>query len=291
MDASNYPLVALPGEDLAGYLAKIKRFPNLEAEEEYMLAKRYHEHQDLAAAHRLVTSHLKLVPKIAAGYKGYGLPMIDVIAEGNIGLMQAVKRYNPELGYRLSTYAIWWIRASIQEFILRSYSLVKIGTTAAQKKLFFNLRKLRHKIQMVESRSLNDDEISQIAEELNVSEAEVSEMEKRLTGGGDLSLNRPISQEDGEDEVISLIPETRPNQEQLLAVTQEQQRKRDIFSKALEELSEREQQIIVARKLQEEPATLKELSQKLGVSQERIRQIEERALEKLKELVRKYDSL
>lgn len=291
MDASNYPLVALPGEDLAGYLAKIKRFPNLEAEEEYMLAKRYHEHQDLAAAHRLVTSHLKLVPKIAAGYKGYGLPMIDVIAEGNIGLMQAVKRYNPELGYRLSTYAIWWIRASIQEFILRSYSLVKIGTTAAQKKLFFNLRKLRHKIQMVESRSLNDDEISQIAEELNVSEAEVSEMEKRLTGGGDLSLNRPISQEDGEDEVISLIPETRPNQEQLLAVTQEQQRKRDIFSKALEELSEREQQIIMARKLQEEPATLKELSQKLGVSQERIRQIEERALEKLKELVRKYDSL
>lgn len=264
------------------YLQEIKRFPMLEGEEEYMLAKRWIEHNDLNAAHRLVTSHLKLVAKIAMSFRGYGLPLMELVAEGNIGLMQAVKRFNPELGYRLSTYAMWWIKATIQEFVLRSWSLVKMGTTAAQKRLFFNLGKIKRRIYHLEARDLQDKDIPLIANQLQVTENEVLEMNQRMRGSGDCSLNDRFS-EDGTEEVIDFLPETRANQEIMLLESEEQKKRKQLFVQALEILSEREQDILKQRRLQEVPTTLEDLSQKYGISRERIRQIEVRAFEKLQE--------
>ena len=268
---------------LSHYLQDISKFPCLEADEEYMLAKRLLEHQDIDAAHKLVTSHLRLVAKVAMGFRGYGLPLVELISEGNIGLMQAVKRFNPELGFRLSTYAIWWIKASIQEYVLRSWSLVKIGTTAAQKKLFFNLRKIKKTLASVESKSLSDEDIATIATELNVTEHDVVEMESRLAGG-DYSLNDPIGME-SDDEMIDMLQEPRDNQEIMMSASQEMTRKKSLFQRALEKLSARERHIILERRLKEEPTTLEDLSVIYNISRERVRQIEARAMEKLQQEV------
>jgi RNA polymerase sigma-32 factor len=263
----------------ARYLQEIRQFPSLEAEEEYMLAKRYHEHEDISAAHKLVTSHLKLVPKIAMAFRGYGLPLVELVSEGNLGLMQAVKKFNPELGYRLATYAMWWIKASIQEYVLKSWSLVKIGTTAAQRKLFFNLRKLKRRLLNVESRDISDEEVNNIATQLNVSAQDVVEMNSRMAGG-DFSLNNPVAI-DSEEEAIDLLPETRPNQESSLAEKQEMDRRKALFNNAMLKLNERERFILTERRLKEKPSTLEDLSQLLNISRERVRQIEERIIEKL----------
>jgi len=264
---------------LTRYLQDIARFPCLEADEEFMLAKRLQEHQDIDAAHMLVTSHLRLVAKIAMSFRGYGLPLVELVSEGNIGLMQAVKRFNPDLGFRLSTYAIWWIKASIQEYVLRSWSLVKIGTTAAQKKLFFNLRKVKKTLESVESKSLSDEDIATIASELNVSAHDVVEMDSRM-GGSDFSLNEPVGFE-STDELIDMIQETRENQESSFANSQEMTRKKTLFAKALAKLNDRERHILSERRLKDEPATLEDLSQTFNISRERVRQIEARAMEKL----------
>lgn len=264
---------------LTRYLQEIAKFPCLEADEEYMLAKRLVETQDIDAAHKMVTSHLRLVAKIAMGFRGYGLPVVELISEGNIGLMQAVKRFNPELGFRLSTYAIWWIKASIQEYILRSWSLVKIGTTAAQKKLFFNLRKVKKTLASVESKSLSNEDIATIASELNVTELDVVEMNSRMSGA-DYSLNEPVGLE-GDDELIDMLPETRDNQELIMSASQEMSRKKSLFQRALATLNPRERHIISERRLKDEPATLEDLSQMYNISRERVRQIEARAMEKL----------
>jgi RNA polymerase sigma-32 factor len=268
---------------LTRYLQEIAKFPCLEADEEYMLAKRLSEHQDIDAAHKMVTSHLRLVAKIAMGFRGYGLPIVELISEGNIGLMQAVKRFNPDLGFRLSTYAIWWIKAAIQEYILRSWSLVKIGTTAAQKKLFFNLRKIKKTLASVESKSLSREDVTTIASELNVSELDVVEMNSRMSGS-DFSLNEPVSMEN-DDELIDMLPETRDNQEVLMSRNQEMSRKRNLFARAMEKLNPRERFILSERRLKEDPATLEDLSQIYNISRERVRQIEARAMEKLQQEV------
>lgn len=282
---SHIALPALSSEaGLSRYLQEISQFPMLEEEEEYNLAKSWSEQGNVDAAHKLVTSHLKLVVKTAMGFRGYGLPLLELISEGNIGLMQAVKRFDPERGFRLSTYAIWWIKASIQEYILRSWSLVKIGTTSAQKKLFFNLKKMKKRISSTHEGSLRPEEITSIANELNVAEQDVIEMDSRMIGH-DHSLNELVSMEEGDSgsEWIDYLEEPSHNQEILLLEDQEQRHKRLLLTNAMEKLNERERHIIHERRLKEIPATLDDLSQVYGISCERVRQIEARAMEKLQQ--------
>ena len=268
---------------LSRYLEEIRRFPMLEPQEEYMLAKSWREHGDRDAAHRLVTSHLRLVAKIAMGYRGYGLPISEVISEGNVGLMQAVKRFEPEKGFRLATYAMWWIRASIQEYILRSWSLVKMGTTAAQKKLFFNLRKAKSQISALEEGDLRPDQVKQIATKLGVTEDEVVEMNRRL--GGDASLNAPLRDDGDSGEWQDWLVDERDDQENALAEQEEMDNRRTALAGALSVLNDRERRIFEARRLAEDPVTLEELAAEFGVSRERVRQIEVRAFEKVQKAV------
>ena len=271
--------------NLARYLQEIRLFPMLEAGEEYMLAKAWREHGDTDAAHRLVTSHLRLVAKIATGYRGYGLPLSDLISEGNVGMMQAVKRFEPERGFRLATYAMWWIRASIQEFILRSWSLVKIGTTAAQKKLFFNLRKLKGQLQAIDNGDLSAEHVRSIAETLEVPEADVVDMNRRLRAP-DHSLNAPV-RADTEMELQDTLVDEADSQEVGLIRRQELGNRRRWLNTAIETLDARERHILTERHLREQPTTLEALSRLYGVSRERVRQIEERALQKVQKTVRK----
>ncbi len=283
---NNRGVPALQGEGgLSKYLSEIRKFPLLEPQEEYMLAKRWREHQDPEAAHRLVTSHLRLVAKIAMGYRGYGLPVSEIVSEGNVGLMQAVKRFEPDRGFRLATYAMWWIRAAIQEYILRSWSLVKMGTTAAQKKLFFNLRKVKSKINALEEGDLRPDQVADIAKKLAVPEEEVVNMNRRLSAP-DSSLNAPL-RSDSETEWQDWLADEAIDQETQLANAEELHERHELLMTALGELTERERDIIEARRLRDEPATLEELSQKYGVSRERVRQIEVRAFEKLQQQMTK----
>ena len=262
------------------YLAEIKKFPILTPEEEYMLAKRWTEHQDTDAAARLVNSHLRLVAKIAMGYRGYGLPLAELISEGNIGLMQGVKKFEPERGFRLATYAMWWIRASIQEFILRSWSLVKMGTTAAQKKLFFNLRRMKNRIEAFEEGDLKPEDVTRIATDLGVSEDDVVSMNRRMAMGGDTSLNVPL-RDDSEGSWQDFLVDSEPLQDERVADAEETRIRHDLLVEAMESLNERERHILTERRLTDEPKTLEELSQVYDVSRERIRQIEVRAFEKL----------
>ncbi|RMF67097.1 MAG: RNA polymerase sigma factor RpoH, partial [Alphaproteobacteria bacterium] len=273
-----------PEASLQRYLQEIRKFPMLSPEEEYMLAKAWVEHKDVEAAHKLVTSHLRLVAKIAMGYRGYGLPLAELIAEGNVGMMQAVKRFDPDKGFRLATYAMWWIRAAIQEYILRSWSLVKLGTTAAQKKLFFNLRRIKSRIEAFEEGDLKPEEVRQIAEELGVPEEEVISMNRRMAGG-DHSLNAPLSQ-DGDGEWQDWLTDESPDQEEQVAEAEEFAARHKLLEEALKTLNERERHIFIERRLSEEPKTLEELSKVYGVSRERIRQIEVRAFEKVQKAVR-----
>jgi RNA polymerase sigma-32 factor len=266
---------------LSRYLSEIRRFPLLSPEEEYMLAKRWKEHEDPQAARKLVTSHLRLVAKIAMGYRGYGLPVSEIVAEGNVGLMQAVKRFDPEKGFRLATYAMWWIRASIQEFILRSWSLVKIGTTSDQKKLFFNLRKAKNNINAIEEGDLAPEHVTKLADQLGVAESEVVDMNRRLSAP-DSSLNAPLRSE-SESEWQDWLADDADDQETVLAETEEYDERRQLLEAAMGELPEREREILRARKLKEEPDTLEELSHRFGISRERVRQIEVRAFERLQE--------
>ena len=279
MAARALPIIGEGG--LSRYLAEIRKFPLLDPQEEYMLAKRWREHEDTEAAHKLVTSHLRLVAKIAMGYRGYGLPINEVIAEGNIGLMQAVKRFEPERGFRLATYAMWWIRASIQEYILRSWSLVKLGTTAAQKKLFFNLRRVKGQIEALEEGDMRPEQVSDIAKRLGVPEQEVVNMNRRLASP-DSSLNAPLGTE-SESEWQDWLADESLDQETPLAETEELEERRTLLSTALEELTPRERDILEARRLRDEPMTLEDLSVKYDISRERVRQIEVRAFEKLQE--------
>ena len=274
----NLPVLSSEG-NLAVYLQEIKKFPMLTAEEEYMLAKRYKEHGDSDAAHKLVTSHLRLVAKIAMGYRGYGLPVTDLISEGNVGIMQAVKRFDPEKGFRLATYAMWWIRAQIQEYVLHSWSLVKIGTTAAQKKLFFNLRKIKNQLTSIDSGNLSPENVREIATRLDVKEGEVVDMENRLFTS-DQSLNIKLGQEN-DTEWQDLIEDKQETQDRIIENKDELDYRRSLFSKAFEVLNEREKAIIKLRKLSENPLKLEDLSKKYKISRERVRQIEEKALEKL----------
>ncbi|MGH6782185.1 MAG: RNA polymerase sigma factor RpoH [Sphingomonadaceae bacterium] len=272
---------ALGGEQsLNRYLAEIKKFPILAPEQEYMLAKRYQEHQDPEAAAQLVTSHLRLVAKIAMGYRGYGLPTSELISEGNIGLMQGVKKFEPDRGFRLATYAMWWIRASIQEYILRSWSLVKMGTTAAQKKLFFNLRRMKNKLDAFEDGDLHPDDVQKIATHLGVSKDDVVSMNRRMAMGGDTSLNVPM-REDGDGQWQDWLQDTDPLQDERLADAEEKDVRHEMLVSAMSDLNDREKHILTERRLAEEPKTLEELSQVYGVSRERVRQIEVRAFEKL----------
>jgi len=272
---------ALGGDaSLNRYLAEIRKFPILTPEQEYMLAKRYQEHQDPEAAAQLVTSHLRLVAKIAMGYRGYGLPVSELISEGNIGLMQGVKKFEPDRGFRLATYAMWWIRASIQEFILRSWSLVKMGTTAAQKKLFFNLRRMKNNIEAFEDGDLRPEDVTKIATDLGVSEDEVVSMNRRMAMGGDTSLNVPM-REDGEGQWQDWLADDNPLQDERVADAEERDLRHDMLTEAMESLNDREKHILTERRLAEDPKTLEELSQVYGVSRERVRQIEVRAFEKL----------
>ena len=277
--ASTIP--ALSGEDgLNRYLSEIRKFPLLSPEEEYMLAKRFQEHQDPEAAHKLVTSHLRLVAKIAMGYRGYGLPVSELISEGNIGLMQGVKKFEPDRGFRLATYAMWWIKASMQEFILRSWSLVKMGTTAAQKKLFFNLRRMKSNLNAFEDGDLKPEDVRKIATDLGVSEDEVVSMNRRMSNGGDTSLNVSMN-EDGEGQWQDTLQDNGPLQDEVYAETEERMVRRSLLVEAMGSLNEREQNILTERRLVDEPKTLEELSSVHGVSRERVRQIEVRAFEKL----------
>jgi RNA polymerase sigma-32 factor len=271
---------------LSRYLGQIRRFPMLEPQEEYMLAKSWREHGDGAAAHRLVTSHLRLVAKIAMGYRGYGLPIAEVVSEGNVGLMQAVKRFEPERGFRLATYAMWWIKASIQDYILRSWSLVKIGTTANQKKLFFNLRKAKSRIAAFEDGDLRPDQVALIATRLGVTEQDVVDMNRRL--GGDVSLNSPVREEDDAGEWQDWLVDDTPTPERVLAETEELDNRRKALSEALTVLDSRERRIFQARRLAETPMRLEELAQEFGVSRERVRQIEVRAFERVEKAVRHH---
>jgi RNA polymerase sigma-32 factor len=262
------------------YLSEIKKFPILTPEEEYMLAKRWTEHQDTEAAAKLVNSHLRLVAKIAMGYRGYGLPVSELISEGNIGLMQGVKKFEPERGFRLATYAMWWIRASIQEFILRSWSLVKMGTTAAQKKLFFNLRRMKNRIEAFEDGDMKPEDVAKIAKDLGVSQEDVISMNRRMAMGGDTSLNVPL-REEGEGQWQDWLVDTDPLQDERVADAEETRVRHDLLVQAMEALNDREKHILTERRLSEDPKTLEELSQVYDVSRERIRQIEVRAFEKL----------
>ena len=285
LDNMNLSLVS-PDNNLGRYLDHIKKFPMLDAGEEYLLAKDWLEKQDTKAAHKLVTSHLRLVAKIAMGYRGYGLPIADLIAEGNIGMMHAVKKFDPEKGFRLATYAMWWIKASIQEFVLRSWSQVKIGTTASQKKLFFNLRKIKGKINALEDGDLTPKQVNHIAEALDVSKDDVVSMNRRMLGG-DHSLNSQINRNDGEEaEWQDLLTDERDNQETQYVNHQEKNIRNKMMLEALDYLKPREKDIIIKRRLTENPKTLEELSQEYKVSRERIRQIETRAFEKLQTVVK-----
>ena len=286
MAKGNIPVFRSGDGGLTRYLEEIRRFPMLEPQEEYMLAKRYHEHDDRDAAHRLVTSHLRLVAKIAMGYRGYGLPIGEVISEGNVGLMQAVKRFDPERGFRLATYAMWWIKAAIQEYILRSWSLVKMGTTANQKRLFFNLRKAKSQISALEEGDLHPDQVKQIAKKLNVSEEEVVSMNRRLSG--DASLNAPIRATEGESgEWMDWLADDGESPEETLAEQDELDQRRAMLTEALDVLDKRERRIFEARRLAEDPLTLEELSTEFGVSRERVRQLEVRAFEKVQKAMLK----
>ncbi|WP_298673707.1 RNA polymerase sigma factor RpoH [uncultured Sphingomonas sp.] len=280
---SNVPatIPALGGEQsLNRYLAEIKKFPILAPEQEYMLAKRFQEHGDTEAAAQLVTSHLRLVAKIAMGYRGYGLPVSELISEGNIGLMQGVKKFEPDRGFRLATYAMWWIRASIQEFILRSWSLVKMGTTAAQKKLFFNLRRMKARLDAFEDGDLRPEDVQKIATDLGVTEADVVSMNRRMAMGGDTSLNVPM-REDGEGQWQDWLADDAPLQDAVVADAQEADVRHEMLVSAMDDLNDREKHILTERRLTDDPKTLEELSQVYGVSRERVRQIEVRAFEKL----------
>ncbi|KAF0229578.1 MAG: RNA polymerase sigma-32 [Beijerinckiaceae bacterium] len=283
MSTAAMPMISGEG-GLSRYLAEIRRFPMLAPDEEFMLSKRYQEYADPAAAHRMVTSHLRLVAKIAMGYRGYGLPIGDVVSEGNIGLMQAVKRFDPDKGFRLATYAIWWIKASIQEYILRSWSLVKMGTTANQKKLFFNLRKAKSKISALEDGDLRPDQVKVIATKLGVEEREVIEMNRRL--GGDSSLNVTM-RDDGIAEWQDLLVDDTDNQEAILVRSEESSNRHAALGQALAVLNERERRIFEARRLMDDPLTLEQLSDEFGVSRERVRQIEARAFEKVQGAVKR----
>jgi RNA polymerase sigma-32 factor len=277
-------LPVLSGDNgLARYLNEIRRFPMLQPEEEYMLAKRWREHEDPEAAHKLVTSHLRLVAKIAMGYRGYGLPIGEVISEGNVGLMQAVKRFEPERGFRLATYAMWWIRASIQEYILRSWSLVKMGTTASQKKLFFNLRKAKSQISALEDGDMRPDQVEKIATKLGVGKQDVIDMNRRMSG--DASLNTPL-REEGEGEWQDWLVDDSTSQENLLADREEADNRHDALHQALNVLNDRERRIFEARRLSDEPITLEQLSDEFDISRERVRQIEVRAFEKVQAAVK-----
>jgi len=269
---------------LTRYLEEIRRFPMLEPQEEYMLAKSWREHGDRPAAHRLVTSHLRLVAKIAMGYRGYGLPISEVISEGNVGLMQAVKRFEPDKGFRLATYAMWWIKAAIQEYILRSWSLVKMGTTANQKKLFFNLRKAKSKISALDEGDMRPDQVKLIAKRLGVTEQDVVDMNRRL--GGDVSLNAPIREDGDSGEWQDWLLDDTASQETRLAESEESDNRRKALGEALTVLNDRERRIFEARRLADDPITLEELADEFGVSRERVRQIEVRAFEKVQKAVK-----
>lgn len=284
MAQSNLPTLS-SDSGLSRYLQEIRKFPMLEPDEEFMLAKRYKEHEDPEAAQKLITSHLRLVAKIAMGYRGYGLPISEVISEGNVGLMQAVKRFEPDKGFRLATYAMWWIRASIQEYVLRSWSLVKIGTTAAQKRLFFNLRKVKGQLAALEDGALHPDQVKQIATTLDVSEDDVISMNERLTG--DASLNAPMRSDEGASQWQDWLVDEAPSQEKVLGDSQEYDERMQLLSDAMSVLNEREQKIFEARRLKEPPLTLEELAQEFDVSRERIRQIEVRAFEKVQAEVKR----
>jgi RNA polymerase sigma-32 factor len=279
---STLPTISSEG-GLQRYLQEIRQFPMLQPEEEFMLAKRWREHNDREAAHKLVTSHLRLVAKIAMGYRGYGLPIGEVISEGNVGLMQAVKRFEPDKGFRLATYAMWWIKASIQEFILRSWSLVKMGTTASQKKLFFNLRKVKGQIQALEEGDLRPDQVAEIARRLGVPSEDVVSMNRRLSG--DASLNAPV-RIDAEGEWQDWLVDESDDQEQVLAQGEEASMRHEMLTEAIEKLNDRERRVFEARRLRDDPVTLEDLSQEFGVSRERIRQIEVRAFEKVQKAVK-----
>ncbi|MEO1115383.1 MAG: RNA polymerase sigma factor RpoH [Pseudomonadota bacterium] len=282
--AQNVPTLTAGEGGLSRYLDEIRKFPMLQPQEEYMLAKRYKEHEDPEAAERLVKSHLRLVAKIAMGYRGYGLPIGEVVSEGNVGLMQAVKRFEPDKGFRLATYAMWWIKAAIQEYILRSWSLVKMGTTANQKRLFFNLRRLKGKIQALDEGDLKPHQVKEIATRLGVSEEEVVSMNRRL--GGDASLNAPVRAEADAGEWQDWLVDESDSQETLLANQEELDMRRKLLSDAMDVLNERERRIFEARRLSEDPMTLEDLSGEFGVSRERVRQIEVRAFEKVQKAVR-----
>ena len=284
MASHSLPSVGAHG-GLTRYLEEIRQFPMLEPQEEYMLAKSWREHGDRDAAHRLVTSHLRLVARIAMGYRGYGLPIGEVVSEGNVGLMQAVKRFDPDKGFRLATYAMWWIRAAIQEYILRSWSLVKMGTTAAQKKLFFNLRKIKGQLKALDEGDLRPDQVKRIATQLGVTEEDVVSMNRRLAG--DSSLNAPVRNDSESGEWQDWLVDDTMDQETALAESEEAERRRGMLNTALKSLNERERRVFEARRLAEDPLTLEELSTEFGVSRERIRQIEVRAFEKVQKAVQK----
>jgi RNA polymerase sigma-32 factor len=277
-------LMLSPEGGLSRYLSEIRNFPMLAPEEEYMLAKRWREHEDSEAAHKLVTSHLRLVAKIAMGYRGYGLPVNEIVSEGNVGLMQAVKRFEPDKGFRLATYAMWWIRASIQEYILRSWSLVKIGTTAAQKKLFFNLRKAKNSIKAIEDGDLRPENVKLIATKLGVTEEEVISMNRRLAAP-DHSLNAPL-RADSEGEWQDWLVDDAPSQETMLADREEKDDRSELLAEGMKALNERERHILTERRLKEDPATLEDLSKEYDISRERVRQIEVRAFDKLQRAIR-----
>jgi RNA polymerase sigma-32 factor len=285
---ASLPIVPTEGSGLARYLDEIRRFPMLQPEEEYMLAKSWREHEDVEAAHRLVTSHLRLVAKIAVGYRGYGLPMNEIISEGNIGLMQAVKRFDPERGFRLATYAMWWIRAAIQEYILHSWSLVKLGTTAAQKKLFFNLRRIKSQMQAIEEGDLSPETVKEIAKNLEVTEQDVVDMNRRLSGP-DHSLNAML-RSDSETEWQDWLVDETASQEARVAEEDELSHRKGLLGEALKVLNERERHILTERRLKEEPTTLEDLSVQYGISRERVRQIEVRAFEKLQKAMRTLEA-
>jgi RNA polymerase sigma-32 factor len=283
--AQSLPSIVSGEGGLSRYLEEIRRFPMLQPQEEYMLAKRFLEHSDTNAAHKLVTSHLRLVAKIAMGYRGYGLPIGEVISEGNVGLMQAVKKFEPERGFRLATYAMWWIKAAIQEYILRSWSLVKMGTTANQKRLFFNLRKVKGKIQALDEGDLKPEQVTEIANRLNVTEDEVVSMNRRLSG--DASLNSPIRATEGESgEWQDWLVDDHDSQEETLIEQDELESRRSMLSDAMSVLNDRERRIFEARRLADEPMTLEELSAEFDISRERVRQIEVRAFEKVQDAVK-----
>ncbi|MBB4063192.1 RNA polymerase sigma factor RpoH [Gellertiella hungarica] len=286
MARGSLPVISGGEAGLNRYLDEIRKFPMLEPQEEYMLAKRYQEHQDRDAAHKLVTSHLRLVAKIAMGYRGYGLPIGEVVSEGNVGLMQAVKKFDPDRGFRLATYAMWWIKAAIQEYVLRSWSLVKMGTTANQKRLFFNLRRLKGRIQAIDDGDLKPEQIEQIATKLNVTPEEVVSMDRRLSG--DASLNAPIRASEGESgQWQDWLVDDHDSQETVLIEQDELESRRSMLARAMGVLNDRERRIFEARRLSEDPSTLEDLSAEFDISRERVRQIEVRAFEKVQEAVQK----